>query len=135
MSNSDLAKEIHLSQTPCLDRVRRLEKEGFIKGYHAVLNPALLDQDFVAFVTISLDRVTSDVLQAFTEHAKRIPEIVECHMVGGGFDFLIKVRTADMQAFRRLLGERLSTLPEVAQTSTYFVMEQVLSTSELVVAS
>lgn len=133
ISNADLAKTIHLSPTPCLDRVRRLEKDGYIEGYRAVLSPTLLEQDFVAFVTVSLDRVTTDVLDAFSRHAKRIPEIVECHMVGGGFDFLLKIRAADMPAFRQLLGEKLSALPQVAQTSTYFVMEQILSTRDLTV--
>ncbi|RPG45649.1 MAG: winged helix-turn-helix transcriptional regulator [Gammaproteobacteria bacterium TMED134] len=131
LSNVKLAQTVNLSPTPCLERVKRLEQAGYIEGYKAQLNAVQLKQGFLAFITISLDRVTTDVLEAFSAQARRLPEIVECHMVGGGFDFLIKVRTENMASFRRFLGEGLATLPEVATTSTYFVMEQVVSTGDI----
>ena len=131
LSNVKLGQTVNLSPTPCLERVKRLEQAGYIEGYKAQLNAVQLNQGFLAFITISLDRVTTDVLEAFSAQARRLPEIVECHMVGGGFDFLIKVRTENMASFRRFLGEGLATLPEVATTSTYFVMEQVVSTGDI----
>lgn len=134
ISNVDLAKKVHLSATPCLERVRRMERDGYIKKYRAVLSASLLNQDFVAFVTVGLDRVTTDVFGIFADRVKALPEIVECHMVGGGFDYLLKVRTTDMIAFRSFLGERLSTLPHVSRTSTYFVMEEVVATTKLTTA-
>ncbi len=129
ISNVDLAKAVHLSATPCLERVRRLEKDGYIEGYQARLNPKLLNQAFTAFVTVDLDRTTTDVFTEFAKQVRALSEISECHMVGGGFDYLLKVRTADMESFRQFLGERLSTLPLVSQTRTYFVIEEILSTT------
>ena len=125
LSNVDLSKRINLSPTPCLERVRRLERDGFIKGYAARLDPDKLGAGFVTFVTVNLDRTTTDVFERFSAKVKQIPEIAECHMVGGGFDYLLKIRTEDMAGFRRFLGESLSTLPEVGQTHSYFVMEEV----------
>ncbi len=131
ISNVDLAKAVHLSPTPCLERVRRLEKEGYICGYRAELNAKLLGQDFTAFVTVDLERTTTDVFSEFATQVRSIPEIVECHMVGGGFDYLLKIRTTDMESFRRFLGERLSTLEVVSQTRTYFVMEEIVSSEDI----
>ncbi|MEX0298426.1 MAG: Lrp/AsnC ligand binding domain-containing protein [Kordiimonas sp.] len=125
ISNVDLARRVNLSPTPCLDRVRRLEKDGYIKGYHAELCPELLKSSFVTFMTVSLNRTTNDVFTDFAAQMARLDEVVECHMVGGGFDYLLKIRTEDMAAFRRFMGEQLSQLPEVTQTHSYFVMEEV----------
>lgn len=125
LPNVELAKRVGLTPTPCLERVRRLESNGYISGYAARLDPAKLDLGFVAFVTVTLERTTSDVLDQFAKRAREIDEIVECHMVGGGPDYFLKIRTRDMSAFRTFLGDQLAALPSVAQTHTYFIMEEV----------
>lgn len=131
ISNVDLASNVNLSPTPCLERVRRLEKDGYILGYRAKLNARLLDQGFTAFVTVNLERTNRDVFREFADKVRSMPEIVDCHMVGGGFDYLLKVRTSDMDSFRQFLGETLSTLDVVSQTRTYFVMEEIISTPNI----
>ncbi len=125
IANADLAKEVHLSPTPTLERVRRLERDGFIEKYVALLNPQKMEASLIAFVEVSLDRTTEDVLGKFAEAARRTEEISECHLVGGGFDYLLKVRVQDMAAFRRFLGTSLASLPGLRQTHTYYVMEEV----------
>jgi len=125
ISNVDLAEKINLSPTPCLERVKRLERDGFITGYRALLNAEQLGSGFVTFMTLSLDKTTTDVFAQFALEIAKLDEVIECHMVGGGFDYLLKIRTESMAAFRRFLGEKLSTLPQVAQTHSYFVMEAV----------
>lgn len=125
ISNVELARQVNLSPTPCLERVRRLEKDGFIKGYHAELCAEKMRAGFVTFMTVNLDRTTNDVFDKFADQVARLDEVVECHMVGGGFDYLLKIRTEDMAAFRKFMGEQLSRLPEVTQTHSYFVMEEV----------
>lgn len=135
ISNVELARQVNLSPTPCLERVRRLEKHGYIKGYRAELCPEKMKAGFVTFMTVNLDRTTNDVFSRFSEHVAKLEEIVECHMVGGGFDYLLKIRTEDMAAFRKFMGEELSQLPEVTQTHSYFVMEEVKDTNALKVPS
>ena len=127
VANADLAKLVNLSATPTLERVRRLERDGFIESYVALLNPAKMEADMIAFIEISLDRTTEDVLAKFADAIRDVEEIIECHMIAGGFDYLLKVRTQDMAAYRRLLGTRLGTLPGVRVTHTYMVMEHVKS--------
>ena len=131
ISNVDLAARIHLSPTPCLERVRRLERDGFILGYSARLDADKLEAGFVTFITVNLDRTTRDVFDRFAARVRAMPEIAECHMVGGGFDYLLKIRTANMAAFRRFLGEKLSTLGDVSQTHSYFVREEVKASAPL----
>jgi len=128
---AELARRVSLSPTPCVERVRRLEREGYIREYAAHLDPAKLGASLLAFVEIRLDRTTPEVFDRFRQAVQTLPEIQECHMVAGGFDYLIKLRVADMQAYRRILGERLTALPGVEQTHTYFVMEEVKSTHRL----
>lgn len=125
LSNVELARRINLSPTPCLERVRRLEKDGFIRGYSARLDPSKLHLGLAVFVQVTLDKTTSDVFEKFKASVSGIDEIVECHMVAGGFDYILKVRTADMDAFRTFLGETINNLPGIASTSTYVVMEAV----------
>lgn len=125
LSNVELARRVNLSPTPCLERVRRLEKDGFIRGYSARLNPARLQLGLAVFVQVTLDKTTSDVFDKFKHAIAGIDEIVECHMVAGGFDYILKVRCADMDAFRTFLGETINNLPGIASTSTYVVMEAV----------
>jgi Lrp/AsnC family leucine-responsive transcriptional regulator len=127
-SVSELAREVHLTTSPCLDRVRRLEAEGYIQGYAALLNPHYLGVHLLAFVEVRVDRTTPEILQKFRQSIEALDEVIECHMVAGDFDYLIKIRVADVDAYRKFLGERLATLPGIAQTHTYVAMEEVKST-------
>ena len=131
ISNIDLSRRINLSPAPCLARVRRLEKAGYITGYKAELNPELLGLSLLAFVEITLDRTTPDVFEKFKQAVQLVPEIEECHMVAGGFDYLVKVRSPDMDAYRKILGDKIAAIPGVLQTHTYVVMEQVKRSGEL----
>ena len=131
ISNIDLSRRINLSPAPCLARVRRLEKAGYITGYKAELNPELLGLSLLAYVEITLDRTTPDVFQRFRQAVQVVPEIEECHMVAGGFDYLVKVRSSGMDAYRKTLGEKIAAIHGVLQTHTYVVMEQVKRSGEL----
>ncbi len=131
ISNVDLANKVGLSPTPCLERTRRLERDGFIDGYVALLNPERMEMGLLAFVEVSLDRPTADVFDKFAEAALEDPNIVECHMVAGGFDYLMKVRVADMDAYRGFLGTGISRLPGVRETRTYVAIEKVKSSTLL----
>ena len=125
MPHTELARKVGLSTTPCKERVRRLERDGVIQRYQAVLNPAALDRGLVVFVQIRLNRTSQDIFEEFTERAVDLPEIQECYLVSGTFDYLLKARVADMNAYRTLLGETLLTLPGVLESTSYVVMEQV----------
>jgi Lrp/AsnC family transcriptional regulator, leucine-responsive regulatory protein len=127
-SVSGLAREVHLSTSPCRDRVRRLKDQGYIQGYAALLNAQYLGACLLAFVEVRVDRTTPEFFQQFRASVEALEEVVECHMVAGGFDYLIKIRVADMEAYRRFLGERLATLPGLMQIHTYVAMEEVKST-------
>ncbi len=133
ISNVKLAQSINLSPTPCLERVKRLEKDGYIRGYVALLNSDLLGSALVSFIEVSLDRTTTRALDDFRSAVMKMEEVQECHMVAGGFDYLIKVRTRDMAHYRRFLGEKLSVLPDISSTHTYVVMEEVKSTSSIAI--
>lgn len=128
---SELASEVHLSVSPCFARVRRLESEGYIAGYFAHLNPNRLGLGLLAYISVQLDRTTSEVFERFAEAMVAFEEVLECHMVGGGFDYLVKVRVKDMAAFRRFLGDKMASVRGIQQTHTYFVMEEVKSTHKL----
>jgi Lrp/AsnC family transcriptional regulator, leucine-responsive regulatory protein len=123
----DLAEKVGLSPTSTSDRVKRLQREGFIAGYGARLDPHRLGLGLLVFVEVSLDKTTPDVFEKFAEAVRRAPEVLECHMVAGGFDYLVKTRVADMAAYRRFLGDILLALPGVKETRTYAVMEEVKS--------
>jgi len=131
LSNVELARRVGLSATPCLERVRRLERAGYIAGYRAVLDPQKLDAALLAFVQVTLDRTTPDAFEQFRAAVIARPEVLECHMVAGGFDYLLKVRVRDMAAYRRFLGETLTAIGGIAQTHTYVVMEEVKSDAPL----
>ena len=122
---TDLARMIGLSKTPTQARVKRLQTEGYIAGFRAVLNPAKLGLDHVAFVEVKLTDTTERALTAFNSAVQQMPEIEECHMIAGAFDYLLKVRTADIKAYRQVLGERISALPYVGSSSTHVSMEAV----------
>ncbi len=131
ISNVDLARRVNLSATPCLERVRRLEQAGFIRDYVAVLDPQRMDVGMLVYVEVTLDRTTPDVFDRFKEAISERPEVQECHMVAGGFDYLLKVRVPDMPAYRTFLGEGLTAAPGVRETHTYVVMEEIKETTEL----
>ena len=131
MSNLALAQAVHLSPTAVLERVRRLVREKFILGYEARLNPQKLSSALLVFIEVVLDRTTPDVFDQFKTAVKLRPEIMECHMVAGGFDYLLKTRVADMPAYREFLGSVLLTLPGVRETHTYAVMEEVKNSQAL----
>ena len=131
ISNLKLADEVHLSPTAVLERVKRLTREGFILGYTARLNPDKLGAWMLVFVEVVLDRTTPDVMNAFKAAVQVRPEILECHLVAGGFDYLIKTRVADMAAYRELIGSVMWSLPGVRETHTYAVMEEVKNTAAL----
>ncbi|MEO1081703.1 MAG: Lrp/AsnC ligand binding domain-containing protein [Pseudomonadota bacterium] len=125
ISYVDLSKSVGLSVTPCKDRVRRLEREGFITGYHASVAPGKLDAGLAVFVQIRLSRKSQDIFTKFKEAAMTLSEIQECFLVSGNFDYLIKARVADMGAYRMLLGETLLSLPGVQESSSFVVMEEI----------
>lgn len=125
ISVTDLAARIGLSKTPTQTRLRRLEADGVITGYRAILDPIRIGRDHVAFVEVKLTDTREAALSAFNAAVRKLPEIEQCHMVAAGFDYLLKVRTADMPAYRRVLAESISTLPHVAHTSTFVAMQAV----------
>lgn len=128
MPVTELARRIGLTKTPTQARVKRLEDSGVIAGYRAVLDPVRMGQAHIAFVEARLSDTREAALQAFNKAARATPEIEECHMIAGGFDYLLKVRTSDISEYRRVMAERISTLPHVASTSTYVAMETVKET-------
>ncbi|GHF23944.1 AsnC family transcriptional regulator [Kordiimonas sediminis] len=133
ISNVELASRVGLSPTPCLERVKRLEKAKYIQGYTARLDGSKLNLNLIAFIEVSLDKTSVDAFDRFHEAVKRIPEIQECHMVAGGFDYLMKVRVRNMPAYRKFLASRLAVLPGVDRTRTYVVMEEVKDSQSLVI--
>ena len=126
LSYAELARQVGLTTTPCKERVKRLEREGYITGYHAQLNPEKLGRGLVVFVQISLQRTAGDAFKEFTEAVRDIPAIEECHLVAGNFDYLIKARVRDMNEYREFLGSSLMQLPGVQESTSYPVMEVVL---------
>jgi Lrp/AsnC family transcriptional regulator, leucine-responsive regulatory protein len=128
MSNADLARSVNLSPTPCLERVRRLEAEAYILDYVTLLNPQKLGAGVISFIQVLLDRTNPDVFKRFREQVSLCPEVMECHMVAGGFDYLLKVRTKSMLEYRDFLGETLARMSDIKQTHTYVVMEEVKAT-------
>ncbi|HET6564623.1 MAG TPA: Lrp/AsnC ligand binding domain-containing protein [Xanthomonadales bacterium] len=131
LSNVALARKVNLTPTPCLERVRRLERDGYITGYHAHLAPGLVDAALLVFVEISLLRNSPDAFREFRQHARRLGNILECHLVSGNFDYLIKARVKDMNEYRDLLSEKILALPGVSNSRSYVVIEEVKETSLL----
>lgn len=131
LSNLKLAESVHLSPTAVLERVRRLTREGYIVGYTARLDPARLDAGLMVFVEVLLDRTVQDVMDTFRAAVQVRPEILECHLVAGGFDYLLKTRVADMAAYREFIGSVIWALPGVRETRTYVVMEEVKNTAAI----
>jgi Lrp/AsnC family leucine-responsive transcriptional regulator len=122
---TDLADRVGLSKSPCQVRVKRLQAEGYILGFRAVLNPVKLNRDHVAFAEVKLTDTTEKALSAFNAAVRKVAEIEECHMIAGSFDYLLKIRTENIHAYRRILGETISSLPYVSSSSTHVSMEAV----------
>jgi len=131
ISNLKLAEEVHLSPTAVLERVKRLARDGYILGYEAKLNPEKLGAGMMVFIEVVLDRTTHDAMNTFKAAVQVRPEILECHLVAGGFDYLIKTRVANMHAYREFVGSVIWSLPGVRETRTYAVMEEVKNTTLL----
>jgi len=131
ITNNALAQKCGLSSAACFERVKRLRESGVILGYTALLDPAKLDRELMIFVEVLLDRTTDDAFAAFAAHVRKLPDVIECHMVAGGFDYLLKVRVADMAAYRSFLGDTLVALPGIRETRTYAVLEEVKLTSQI----
>ncbi|WP_111495248.1 winged helix-turn-helix transcriptional regulator [Marinobacter bohaiensis] len=131
LSYVELAERVGLSSTPCIERVRRLEKDGYIEGYHARLNPDLLGFSMLVFVEISLSYQSRDAFEKFNEAVENLPFMLECHLVSGDADYLIKARISDMSEYRALLGDMLLVLPGVKNSKSYIVMEEVRESMRL----
>lgn len=125
LSVTELARRVGLSKTPCQVRMRRLIEHRVIRGFAAIVDPAKLGLDHVAFAEVKLSDTREHALKEFNAAVMRIPEVEECHMIASSFDYLLKVRTADIRRYRIVLGERISSLPYVASTSTFVAMETV----------
>jgi Lrp/AsnC family leucine-responsive transcriptional regulator len=125
ISNVELSQQVGLSPSPCLERVKRLEQQGYIKGYVALLNPEMLGAAMLVFVEITLSKTSVDIFAEFSAAVQDQDDIQECHLVSGNFDFLLKARVADMSSYRKLLGDTLLRLPGVSESRTYVVMEEV----------
>ena len=128
---SELAKRVGLSTSPCLERVRRMEREGVIAGYTTLLNPKFLNAELIVFVQIRLTRTSQDIFERFKQAAIEIEEVQECYLISGNFDYLIKARVSDMDAYRHFLGTTLLKLPDVQESTSYAVMELVKETLSL----
>jgi Lrp/AsnC family leucine-responsive transcriptional regulator len=131
ITNLKLAEAVHLSPTATLERVRRLTADGYILGYRARLDPQKLGAGMLVFVEVLLDRTTSNILEEFKQAVRDQPEVMECHLVAGGFDYLIKLRASNMDDYRQIAGRVLWQLPGVRETRTYAVMEEVKNSADI----
>jgi len=122
---TELAERVGLSATPCSERVKRLERDGFILGYHARLNPHALGQSLLVFVEIRLAAKSGRIFEEFKREVLKLPNVLECHLVSGDFDYLIKARIPEMNAYRKLLGDMLLALPGARESRSYVVMEEI----------
>ena len=128
ISMTELADEVNLSTTPCSERVKRMEREGVIQGYFARVNPNALGKKLLVFLEIKLSAKSADVFEKVKREIMHIPEVMECHLVSGDFDYLVKARLKEMNKYRQLLGEILQRLPASAESRSYVVMEEIKET-------
>lgn len=126
LSINELARRVGLSKTPCQVRLKRLLDSGVIRGFRAVVDPQKLGLAHIAFTQVKLSDTREKALEAFRRAVLQVEEVEECHMIASHFDYLLKIRTTDILAYRRVLGEQISSLPNVASTSTYVAMETIL---------
>ncbi len=128
ISITDLAQQVGLSATPCAERVRRLERHGVITGYHARVSPQALGKTLLVFLEIKLSAKSDAVFEKIRKELDGMPDVMECHLVSGDFDYLVKARLAEMNDYRRLLGDILQRLPASAESRSYVVMEEIKET-------
>ncbi|TDK60537.1 Lrp/AsnC ligand binding domain-containing protein [Sapientia aquatica] len=131
LSMKDLGEQVGLSITPCIERVKRMERDGIISGYYARLNPNALGASLLMFVQITLSNKSGEMFDQFRREVLRIPQVLECHLVSGDFDYIIKARIHEMTEYRKLLGDILLQLPGAAQSKSYVVMEEIKETLAL----
>ncbi|MGI4859213.1 MAG: Lrp/AsnC ligand binding domain-containing protein [Janthinobacterium lividum] len=134
MAMKDLAEQVGLSITPCIDRVKRMERDGVITGYYARVDPAQLGASLLVFVEITLDHKNGNMFEKFRREVMKVPEVLECHLVSGDFDYLIKARIGEMADYRKILGNVLLQLPGAVQSKSYVVMEEVKETLTIPIA-
>ena len=134
ISYTDLAREVGLSVTPCIERVKRLDKNGYIQGYTATLNPELLDAGLVVFVQIRLNHTSQENFEEFRDSVMSLENVQSCFLVSGNYDYLLKARVADMSAYRELLGNSILKLPAVQESTSYVVMEELKETMKVPIA-
>jgi Lrp/AsnC family transcriptional regulator, leucine-responsive regulatory protein len=134
ISITDLAEQVWLSVTPCSERIKRMEKEGVILGYHARLDPHALELSLLVFVEIKLSAKSGIIFEQFKQEIIKLPNVLECHLVSGDFDYLVKARIPKMADYRKLLGDILLTLPGAQESRSYIVMEEVKETMFLPLA-
>lgn len=134
MAMKDLAEQVGLSITPCIDRVKRMERDGVITGYYARVDPAQLGASLLVFVEITLDHKNGNMFDKFRREVMQVPEVLECHLVSGDFDYLIKARIGEMADYRKILGNVLLQLPGAVQSKSYVVMEEVKETLTIPIA-
>ena len=133
ISYTDLSREVGLSVTPCIERVKRLERSGYIQGYTAKLNPELLNAGLVVFVQIRLNHTSQENFEEFHRSVMDLEDVQSCYLVSGNYDYLLKARVADMAAYRELLGSRILKLPAVQESTSYVVMEELKETMQLAI--
>jgi Lrp/AsnC family leucine-responsive transcriptional regulator len=131
LTNVQLAERVGLTPTPCLERVKRLERDGIIQSYHARVDAAAVGLPLLVFVTVRMKSATAKDNQRFAAAVKALPQVQECHMLAGGFDFLIKARVSDISEYRDFYAEQLAELPQVAEIQSYFVIDEVVTHSLL----
>ena len=131
MSMTELGEQIGLSTSPCSERVKRLERQGFISGYHAHVNPTLLGRSLLVFIEITLSQKSPQIFEAVRREVGQMPEVLECHLVSGSFDYLLKARLRAMTDYRELLGKILDRIPVPAQSNSYVVMEEIKDSTVL----
>jgi len=128
ISFAELGRKVGLTTTPCTERVRRLEKEGYIRGYSALVNPEMLDAGLIIFVQIKFDRTSKSNFTEFQRAVEKLEQVQECYLISGAFDYLLKARVADMSAYREFLEDTLLSLPDVRESSSIVVMEAAKET-------
>ena len=133
ISMVELARRVHLTKTPCAERLKRMEQDGVIEGYFARISPKAVGAGHVVMVQVQLRGTTAPELDAFNAAVRRVPQIQSCHMIAGGYDYLLKVRSRDIEDYRLSLGDTISKLPGVQQTHTYVVMETVKDAPTVVI--
>lgn len=126
---AELSRRVGISKTPCQLRLKRLIESGFIRGFRAIVDFDRIGVGHIAFAQVKLANTSEEALCAFRAAVMQVEEIEECHMIAGNFDYLLKIRTADIQGYREVLGEGISSLPYVSSTSTFVVMEVIVDSN------